>query len=108
MGQDIGNVIKAYWMITCFLTRTESFITYFFRYNTSTADALIVRGTFKRSFRGHAIQYSSIEQKTFRSKESILTKEIEGVTVQIDSNKNCITEAQNKLEKKQKERSSVI
>ena len=50
----------------------------------------------------------------FRDKESILTKEIEGLTVQSDSNKNCTIEAQNKLEEKQKEmeliqeRSSVI
>jgi hypothetical protein len=48
-------------------------------------------------------------------KESILRKEIEGLTVQIDSNKNSTLGPQNMLEEKQKqmeellqERSSVI
>ena len=98
-----------------FLTRTGEFITDFFRHNIGTADPLIVWDTFKCAFRGHAIQYSLIKQKQFRSKESILTKKIEGLTVQIDSNKNCTIEAQSKLEEKQKEmeepiqeRSSVI
>ena len=55
-----------------------------------------------------AIQYSSIKQKQFRSKESILTKEIEGLTVELDSNKICTIEAQNKLEEKQKELEELI
>ena len=69
---------------------------------------LTVWDTFKCAFRGHAIQYSSLKQKKFRSKESILTKEKEGLTEQIDSNKNCTTEAQNKLEEKQKEMEELI
>ena len=80
-----------------------------------TADPLIVWDTFKCAFRGHAFQYSSLKQKQFRSKESILTNEKEWLTVQIDSNKNCTMEAQSNLEEKQKEmeeltqeRSSVI
>jgi hypothetical protein len=39
---------------------------------------------------------------------SILTKEIEGLTVQLDSNKNGTIEAQNKLEEKQKEMEDLI
>ena len=58
-----------------FLTRTESFITDFFRHNIG--DPLIVWATFKCAFRGHAIQDSSIKQNKFISKESILTKEID-------------------------------
>ena len=54
------------------------------------------------------MQYSSIKQKQFRSKESILTKEIEGLTVQLDSNKNGTIETQNKLEEKQKEMEKLI
>jgi hypothetical protein len=72
-----------------FITRIEEFITDFFRHNIGTADPLILWDTFKCAFRGNAIQYSSVKQKQFRSKESILTKEIEGLTVQLDSNKNC-------------------
>ena len=33
-----------------------------------------------------------MKQKQFRSKESILTKEIEGLTVQLESNKNSTIE----------------
>jgi exonuclease III len=91
-----------------FRTRTEEFITDFFRHNIGTADPHIVWDTFKCAFRGHAIQYSSIKQKQFRSKESILTKEIEGLTVQLDNNKNGTIEAQNKLEEKQKEMEELI
>ena len=65
-------------------------------------------GTLKCAFRGHAIQYSSIKQKQFRSKESILTKEIEGLPVQLDSLKNGIIEALNTLEEKQKEMEELI
>ena len=54
-----------------FRTRTEEFITDFFRHNIGTADPLIVWDTFKCSFRGHAIQYSSIKQKQFRSRVHI-------------------------------------
>ena len=93
---------------TLFRTRTEEFTTDFFRHNIGTADPFIVWDTFKCAFRGHAIQYSSIKQKQFRSKESILTKEIEGLTVQLDSNKNCTIEAQNKLEENQKEMEELI
>jgi hypothetical protein len=71
-----------------------------FRHNIGTADPLTVWDTFKCAFRSHSIQYSSIKQKQFRSKESILTKEIEGLTVQLDSNRNGTIEAQNKLEEK--------
>ena len=59
-----------------FRTRTEEFISDFFRHNIGTADPLIVWDSFKCAFRGYAIQYSSIKQKQFRSKESILKKEI--------------------------------
>ena len=86
-----------------FLTRTEEFITDFLQHNIGTADPLIVWDTFKCAFRGHEIQYSSLKQKQFRSNETILTKEIEGLTEQIDSNKNCTIEAQSKLEETQKE-----
>ena len=87
-----------------FRTRTEEYITDFFRHNIGTA----VWDTFKCAFRGNAIQYSSIKQKQFRSKESILTKKIEGLTVQLDSNKNGTIEAQDKLEEKQKEMEELI
>ena len=90
-----------------FRTRTEEFITDLFRHNIGTADTLTVWDTFKCAFRVNAIQYS-IKQKQFRSKESILTKEIEGLTVQLDSNKNGTIEAQNKLEEKQKEMEELI
>jgi hypothetical protein len=74
------------------------------------ADPLIVWNTFKRVFRGHAIQYSSLKQKQFRSKESMLTKEMGGRIVQIDSNENCTMEAKNKSlnESFIQERSSVM
>jgi hypothetical protein len=64
--------------------------------------------TFKFAFGGHAMQYSSIKQNTLGSKESMLTKEIKGLTVQIESNKNCTIEAQRKLEEKQKEIEELI
>ena len=38
-----------------FRTRTEEFITDFFRHNIGTADPLTVWDTFKCAFRGHAI-----------------------------------------------------
>ena len=60
-----------------FLTRTEEFITELFRHGT--ADPLIVWDTFKCALTGHAIQYSALKQKQCRSKESVLTKEIEGL-----------------------------
>ena len=91
-----------------FRTRTEEFITDFFRYDIGTADPLIVWDTFKCAFRGNAIQYSSIKQRQFRSKESILTKEIEVLTVQLDSNNNCTIATQNTLEEKQKEMEELI
>jgi hypothetical protein len=59
-----------------FRSQAEEFITDFFRHNIGTSDPFIVWDTFKCAFRGHAIQYSSIKQKQFRSKVSILTKEI--------------------------------
>ena len=68
-----------------FRTRTEEFITDFFRHNIGTADPLIVWDTFKCALGGHAVQFSSIKQQQFRSKESILTKEIEGLTVHTDN-----------------------
>ena len=91
-----------------FITRTEEFITDFSRHKIGTADPIIVWETFKCAFRGHAIQYSSIKQKQFRSTESILTKEIEGLTVQLDSNINCTREAQSKLEEKLREMEELI
>ena len=48
------------------------------------------------------MQYSSIKQNTLGSKESMLTKEIEGLRVQIENNKNCTIEAERKLGEKQK------
>jgi hypothetical protein len=53
------------------------------------SSCLIVWDTFKCTFRGHSIQYSSLKQKQFRSKEIRLIKEIEEVTVQVDGNGNC-------------------
>jgi hypothetical protein len=91
-----------------FITRTKSFITGFFRNNIGTEDPLIVWDTFKCAFIGHAVQYSSIKQKQVRSKESILTKEIEGLTVQLDSNKNCTIEENNKVEEKLKVMAELI
>ena len=54
-----------------FITRTEECITDFFRQQIGTADPLIEWNTFKCAFRGHAIQYSSIKQKLFRSRVHI-------------------------------------
>ena len=64
--------------------------------------------TFKCTFRGHSIQYSSIIRKQFLAKETRLTREIHELIVQVDSNKNDTTEKQNKSEEKQKELKELI
>ena len=56
----------------------------------------------------YSIQYSSLKQKQFRSKEIRLIKEIEEVTAQVDGNGNCALEAQNRLKEKQKELEVLI
>lgn len=91
-----------------FITKTKEFITDFFSHNIGSADPLIVWDTFKCAFRGHSIQYSSLKQKQFISKEKKLTKEIEVLTLRVDGSDNTSIDVLDKLDGKQKELEELI
>ena len=84
-----------------FLTKTKKFINYFFCVQHRYRRSLIVWDTFKCTFKGHSIQYSSLKQKQFRSREIRIIKEIEEATAQADGDGNGTIEVQNRLEGKQ-------